>query len=56
MSCRYPHYVHYWELVPRVFQANAEDDAEALEDFSDEFQGRKVQFRFVSTDPDRREP
>ena len=55
MSCRYPHYVHYWELVPKVFEANAEDDAEALEDFSDEFQGKRVQFRFVSTDPDRRE-
>ncbi len=54
MSCRYPHYVYYYELVPRVFQANAENEAEAKSDFLDEF-GECALFRFVTTDPDASE-
>ena len=52
MSCRYPHYVHYYEMVPRVFEANAEDEDEAKRDLRDEHPGAVI--IFVTTDPDAR--
>lgn len=51
MSCRYPHYVHYYELVPKVFEANAEDDRGAMDDFWDEHSPETVQLRFITTTP-----
>ena len=53
MSARYPHYVHYFELVPKVFEANAENEREAMDDFWDEHRPQDVQLRFITTDPER---
>ena len=58
MSVRYPHYVHYYELVPKVFQANAGSDSEAIDDFHREFdmdKGHNVQIRYVTTEEKRNE-
>ena len=52
MSARCPHYVHYYEMVPRVFEAWAEDEYEAKRDLREENPSAVI--LFVTTDPDKK--
>ena len=53
MSCRYPHYVHYYYLQRKVYQANAEDNREAVEELLEHYDHSQVQIIEVTTiDPE----
>ncbi len=54
MSARCPHYVSYYELVPKVYQANALDAREAISEFIEQaIDPTKVRVRGISTDPNK---
>lgn len=54
MSCRYPHYVYYYPVAePLIFEANAEDEAEAIRDLRDQFGELVIVQRVTTTPPEQ---